>query len=262
MADSEKTPNAASSKRPLPRLAAAQVIALVFTLSLSWLTAVQWSPMPPAVLWAGQGVFAAAVAWAMGLRGGWLVFQALAPLSMWGLHALALPSWLIGLLLIALAAVFWNAAGERVPLYLSNPTTRQALLDVMPPGRGRRFVDLGCGLGGPTLALAAMRPDSTFVGVESAPVPFLLAKSRQILSRRDNARIVYGDIWQVDLSAYDIVYVFLSPAPMTRLYRKARAEMRPGSLLVSNSFAVPGEDADEVLVLDDGRQTHLHIWRL
>jgi hypothetical protein len=32
------------------------------------------------------------------------------------------------------------------------------------------------------------------------------------------------------------VYAFLSPVPMAEVWRKASTELRPGALLVSNSF--------------------------
>ena len=49
---------------------------------------------------------------------------------------------------------------------------------------------------------------------------------------------------------------------MAALYEKAEAEMRPGSIFVSNSFAVPGVPADEVIRIDDARETELFVWRM
>jgi predicted O-methyltransferase YrrM len=74
-----------------------------------------------------------------------------------------------------------------------------------------------------------------------------------------NTYLKYGNFWDEDLSRYDMVYCFLSPEPMPALYRKACAEMRPGSLIISNSFDVPGVPADEIL---DRRHTRLFFWRL
>ena len=66
----------------------------------------------------------------------------------------------------------------------------------------------------------------------------------------------------IGLGGYDAVYCFLSPAPMAGLWTKARAEMRPGSLLVSNSFDIPGVPADEVIEMHDWRASRLLLWRL
>ena len=49
--------------------------------------------------------------------------------------------------------------------------------------------------------------------------------------------------------------------PMPRLYAQARAQMRAGTLLVSNSFAVPGVAAERVVEVADRRATQLHCYR-
>lgn len=48
---------------------------------------------------------------------------------------------------------------------------------------------------------------------------------------------------------------------MPALWRKACAEMRPDALLISNSFEVPGIEAQESLPVDDWRHSRLLIWR-
>jgi len=53
-----------------------------------------------------------------------------------------------------------------------------------------------------------------------------------------------------------------SPEPMPRLWAKLVKESRKPMLLISNSFAVPGIEPDEVIELDDGRQTELFLYRL
>jgi hypothetical protein len=68
-------------------------------------------------------------------------------------------------------------------------------------------------------------------------------------------------MWNIDLSEFDVVYAFLSPAPMERLFEKVRREMKPGSIFISNSFMVPGESPTETVEISDRRQTKLLIWR-
>src|SRR5262249_44405119 len=112
------------------------------------------------------------------------------------------------------------------------------------------------------LALAKVRPDMIVEGIESAPFPFVVSWARRIVLGPSNAKIVYGDFWKRSLAGYDMIYAFLSPAPMSALYEKARAEMTPGSLLVSNSFAVEGVEPSDMRVLDDGRRTRLYLYRM
>jgi hypothetical protein len=60
----------------------------------------------------------------------------------------------------------------------------------------------------------------------------------------------------------DIVYAFLSPRVMPRLWQKAQAEMRPGTLLVSSSFPVPDAIPEQVIDVPDRRGTRLFCYRL
>ena len=75
-----------------------------------------------------------------------------------------------------------------------------------------------------------------------------------------NIEIRYGDFWSQPLGDYGLVYAFLSPDPMPRLWDKAGIEMKPGALLVSNSFAVPGAAPTKTIDVGDGRRTQLHCY--
>jgi len=173
----------------------------------------------------------------------WLVAQA-------DLH----PLWfLAGFALLALTSL--GSLKTRVPLYLSS---RQAVAAVAARApEGARVLDLGCGLGGWLAGLQALRPDLRLAGVEMAPLNWLASRLR--LGGRADIRL--GSLWDVDLSHYDVVYAYLSPAPMARLWQKVETEMRPGGLFISNSFGVPGSEPDETVALNDLSQARLLIWR-
>lgn len=161
--------------------------------------------------------------------------------------------------LVLLILIFWRIDQSRVPLYLSNAATARALVTLLP-ATPCQVVDLGCAHGGLLRRLARSRPDCRFVGIEHAPLPWLWARLASL--SMPNLRIRYGDFWRQNLASFDMVYAFLSPVPMPRLMDKARAEMRPGTLLVSNSFAVPAATAERVVAVADSRATRLHCYRL
>ncbi|MBT3557028.1 MAG: class I SAM-dependent methyltransferase [Rhodospirillales bacterium] len=163
---------------------------------------------------------------------------------------------------VVLLMVNWNASTMRVPLYLTNRETWAALSQLIPVDKPSRFIDLGSGLGGTLYALAKSRPDCQFTGYETAPIPFLLSRLREMFVRLPNVTVRYCSIWQADLSRFDVVYCFLSPAPMTRVFDKARSEMHPGSILISNSFSVDGHDPGRIVIVDDDRKTNLLIWQM
>ncbi len=217
-------------------------------------------PLPGKIF--AQGGVAALIGEMLGLDRWWFPLQImLPPVALLGLR-LPVPPWIFLVIFFILLLVFWNSRSEKVPLYLSNKKTWASLARLMPEKKAVEFIDLGCGLGGPVAWLAKQRKDSRFTGIESAPLPFAISWLRLKLSGTSNAHIILGDIWKCNLADYDMVYCFLSPSPMRRLYDKAKTEMRPGTIFISNSFEVPDADADELVEVDDRRTTRLHIWRM
>lgn len=234
--------------------AIAAFVGLILSRNAGW-------PAPPAALCVFWGFAAAAVSLPMGLRRWWLPVQAVAPVLVWVVLGLQPPGWLYLVAFALLLLVYWNAVGEGVPLYLSNRTTWRTLESLLPEKEGVRAADLGSGLGGTLVHLARARPDGVFTGFETAPLVYLWSRLRLAFSPVNNVTVRFQSFWRADLSEFDLVYCFLSPVPMERLFAKARSEMKPGSVFVSNSFAVPDEEPDEVVEVDDRRRTRLLVWK-
>lgn len=194
----------------------------------------------------------------------WALFLSAFPGLFVGALRMDLPAWVPALGLAALALAMRNSLGQRVPLYLSNAETLAKLCALAPKNDPVHFVDLGCGFAAAPLALARhnAHPDSRFLGVENAPLPFLTARWNAWRAGDPRVRIRWGSIWETDLSEQDVVYAFLSPHPMPRLHAKARAEMAAGTLLVSNSFAVPNHQPDRIVPIKTGRATGLLVWEM
>ena len=139
----------------------------------------------------------------------------------------------------SLGAVYWTTFRTRVPLYLSSNEACERVAALLPADRAFSFLDIGCGVG-TVLAEsgAALSGRASFAVSRSRRCPSRCpgcARRRLGVSPR-NASISGAQTSR----QYDVVYAFLSPVPMSELWRKARAEMRPGSLLVSNTFRVDG----------------------
>lgn len=206
-----------------------------------------------------QSIGAAAVTKLLGLPVWWIWIGLCFPAAMaLALNVGDLPAWPFGIGFVLLYVFFSNTARDRVPLYLTNRATTEALLSLMRQRGARRFIDLGSGLGGVVRALDG--EDREASGVETAPMVWLVSN---LLSRiQGRGRILRQDIWTADMADEDIVYAFLSPEPMPALYDKAQREMKPGSLLVSNSFAVPGVEPSEIWELSDRRRTRLYLYEM
>jgi hypothetical protein len=252
------------STRWLPLLVAimAQVVAAAIVFGGAFaVNAASAVTVPIIALIALQGVVAAAIGARFGLAAWWAPIHLVLPFAVAAALLWRLPEWVFLAAFVFLLLFYWNSVAG-VPLYLTNRMTRATLAGLLPERPGFRFIDLGSGFGGPLVDLARRRPDGAFSGIESAPMPYALTRLRLLFQRRPNVEVKYGDFRNVDLGAYDVVYCFLSPVPMPALYEKARREMKPGSLFVSNSFPVPGHAAAETVDVIDRRRTKLYLWRM
>ena len=194
----------------------------------------------------------------LGLAWWWIVLNLVfAPAVAIGIATSLPPHWSAAAL-IALVLVYGGTQRTRVPLYLSNNAAVRALRDLLPTDRPLSFLDLGAGTGTVLGAIASSHSNVAVQGVERAPLPFLLAFARALFSRR-RYRVCWGNFWSAELSGHDVVYAYLSPAPMASLWEKARREMRPGSLLVSFRFAIPGVVPARTI---DAGGSCLYVWRL
>jgi len=193
----------------------------------------------------------------------WLPIQLAFVPALWLMLTFSIHPAVYGGVFGLLLLVYWSTFRTRVPLYLSNEETWRAIEAMLPASnaaRPLRFIDLGCGVGGLLVHLARRRPHDHFIGVELAPLPALISAVR--LARYRHCSVHWRSLWNFDLSEIDVVFAFLSPVPMPALWKKAVGEMRPGALFISSSFGVPGQAPDQVVILEDGRQTQLFVWQM
>lgn len=207
-----------------------------------------------------QAVLAVFLSRGLELAPRWVFMQAALPFLVRALWGAPIPTWVYLGLFLALALVFGGGLLTRVPLYHASGDAWEKLEALLPDRPGLRFVDLGCGFGGPVAHLAHRRPEGVFVGVEASPLTWLVAWLR-CLPRR-NAHIRLGSLWHMDLSGFDVAYAFLSPVPMPALWAKARRELRPGSRLISHSFEVPGETPHRVIPVKGRDGARLLVFEL
>ncbi len=247
---------------PLRKAMAAHGGAALLVLSLMALAPASLRHPDALLAWAlAQGVLAALLGLALRLERWWLPINLLfAPGLMLALGLSLPPIYPLGAFVL-LALLYSGVVGSRVPFYLSSRAAARALAELLPSHHGFAFIDLGCGLGGVLGLLARARPMGRYCGVELALAPFLLGWLRSRLSGRP-FEVRCADLRNIDLGPYDVVYAYLSPAAMPGLWQQARRQMRPGSLLVSNSFAVPGVPAAATRATGARDGSKLLLWRM
>ena len=196
----------------------------------------------------------------MRLPAWWLVINAVfLPALSAGLTLQLSPVWALAALalLVLLYGKIWRS---RVPILFSSGRAQTALAKLLPADRSISFLDIGCGDGRVLSRLASGRPDSRFEGIEHAPALWFAARLR-CGRHGQQCKVVRGNLWSRTLAPYDVVYAFLSPVVMERLWHKAQREMRPGALLVS-AFAVPNVSPHQRVEVSDALGTCLNVWRI
>lgn len=162
---------------------------------------------------------------------------------------------------LLLVLFYWSTFRTRVPLYLSDRKAWQAMTSLLPEAQAFRFIDLGSGLGGVPFYLEQRFPQGRFFGTEIAPAPWLISRLRAWYKR---SRVVFmrRDYAAINLSEFDVVFAFLSPAAMPDLWQQVQAQMRSGSLFVSLSFAINTRQPDQVVNLAEGARHTLYVWKM
>lgn len=166
--------------------------------------------------------------------------------------------YLISLSILSL--LYWSTYRTQVPYYPSKPTLISPISALLPIGREFSFIDLGSGMGGLVLDLSRSNSLGSFYGVEIAPLPWLVSFFRAFM-RKLRVKFYFGSYTVLKLSDFDVVFCYLSPAVMPKIWEKVHQEMRPGSLFLSYEFIVPGVIPDLSLEIEsDGSM--LYGWHI
>lgn len=124
------------------------------------------------------------------------------------------------------------------PFVPSKQTVVAAMIRVAGIRKGMVVYDLGSGDG--RVLFAAVRAGAHAVGIEINPYLVWFVRVRAFFSPyRKHIRVMMGDLWKTNLKDADVVCVYLIPWRMDELATKLHKELRPGALVVTNSFMFP-----------------------
>jgi SAM-dependent methyltransferase len=133
-------------------------------------------------------------------------------------------------------------AGKDVVWVPTAPALVEKMLDMAQVTPQDIVMDLGSGDG--RNVIAAARRGATAIGVEFNPDMVALANR---LAREagvaDKATFIEGDMYTADISKATVMALFLLPDNLGKL-RDKFMDLRPGTRLVLNTFAIPDWEAD------------------
>ena len=124
--------------------------------------------------------------------------------------------------------------------YVSSPfhaVDRMLELAALKPGE--TLYDLGAGDG--RIVISAARQGVKAVGVEIDEKLVKSANDRILkLGLQNRAKVIQGDLLEADLAPADVVVIFLQTQLNEKLRPRLEKYLKPGSRVLSYSFAVPG----------------------
>lgn len=146
-----------------------------------------------------------------------------------------------------------------VPYKGTRPAVVARMLEMADVRAGDHVIDLGTGDGRILIAAARERGASGF-GIDLDAV---MIRKAQASARRagvaDRVRFETGDLFKADLSAADVVTMYLLPEVNYRLCPRLLAQLRPGARIVSHAFDMGDWKPDETRRVGGAL---VHLWRV
>ena len=157
--------------------------------------------------------------------------------------------------LVVIALVFISTVITGSSPMPTSPRVRRTMMIVLPerlPGAASaQIYELGSGWGGVAFALARRYPKHPVTGFEISPLPWLAARLRLAVQPQANLRFRCTNFNNADLSDAALIVCYLFPDAMQTLVSKFERELEPGTLVLSNTFAIKAwRPVDEMTAKD------------
>lgn len=126
---------------------------------------------------------------------------------------------------------------------------------------GNIVYDLGSGWGTLVFAISSESPDYQVKGLERSPVPYLYASLINKVINRNNCKFIYNDFFSIPIQEADVVVCYLCTGLMSQLRVKLEQELKPGALVISSTFALPGWQPIETVTANDLYRSKVYVYR-
>ncbi|MDP6773324.1 MAG: hypothetical protein QGI63_03550 [Rhodospirillales bacterium] len=145
------------------------------------------------------------------------------------------------------------------------PTSRRvkaAMIELVPDGFEGTIVELGSGWGTLAMAFARRYPGCQVLAYELSPLPWLFSRLWCAVAPLANLRVHRADFHEARLHGAGLVVCYLHPGAMERLRPKLEAELTPGALVLSNTFAMPRWRPVAVAEAEDFYRSKVYLYRI
>ena len=148
-----------------------------------------------------------------------------------------------------------------VPYVPTHESIVDRMLTIAKVARNDVLYDLGSG-DGRIVITAAQRYGTRGVGIDIDPERVREAnENAQRAGVTDRVRFILGDIFDADIRPATVVMMYLLPEVNLRLLPKLRAELAPGTRIVSHNYDLGDWQPQRTLTIPvDGTNHYVHFW--
>ncbi len=154
--------------------------------------------------------------------------------------------FLILLVFVISAAVAGISAAPWVP---TKPSQRKRLLKNLTLSDTEIIVDLGCGDGSMLFAVSRLYPNATCIGYDISLLPLCIGWMRKLLGgkRYCNVHIRFGNLFRINLTDADVIFVFLMAKAYPRLVTMFQDTLKNTCRVVVEAWPLPDVIPSQVI---------------
>jgi len=167
--------------------------------------------------------------------------------------------FLILILWVWFSVILWSMKNGISPMP-SSDKAKKKVLSAIPPKTQGTVLELGSGWGNMATQIAKILPHCQVIGYETSPVPYYFSQIWKRIDRVPNLKLIRKDFFEVSLKDASLIYCYLYPGAMERLKVKFDNELKPGTVIITNTFAVPGWEPVQSFQLGDMYHTRIYVY--
>lgn len=137
-----------------------------------------------------------------------------------------------------------------------------AMLSLIPAQQTGWIVDLGAGWGSLLIPVAKHCSQARVSGYELSPLPWLVARLRVFWFRDSRITVYRQDFFEAPLEQATVVLCYLYTGAMKRLSQTLIHQLRPGTLVISHTFVLPGWQPIQTQHVNDLYRTPIYVYRV
>lgn len=150
--------------------------------------------------------------------------------------------------LVCVITVITTLLKAKVPYVPSKKSLIKEIFKYINPQKNQIFYDLGCG-DGRIVFFLEKNYSLAGQGFEISLLPYLIAKVWRYIGKYQS-KILFKDFFQANLSDANLVYCYLFPETVSKLYQKLKKECKSGTILISNTFQIKDLSPTEIIKIN------------